>query len=268
MVVTLAAGAGSTAAATDDYVLPGSFTISAGTTSSSATVTIVDDKRAEGDEDLVLTASVAGYEVIDLTLTITDDDPAGVTLSETEVSVVREVRRWSNTRGAVGTPQYRIRQRGWCTRLPPLASIRACRGKATGVGPQSRHCHVQPGKCAEDDHGQPSVIVVRAQPQITHRRLTRRAPMGRTNLSRRLSIASVGSLVAPKRRETLSVPSEVFAWSYGVRIGAEVQSGGSVLRVLPRYLFLQRNDPRCLEVAGVVKRYGYNYHGHRPAPSR
>ena len=58
--VTLAAEAASTATATDDYALPAAFTIAKGETAATADVTIVDDDVDEGDETLVLTASVSG----------------------------------------------------------------------------------------------------------------------------------------------------------------------------------------------------------------
>ena len=85
--VTLAAGAASTATAADDYALPAAFTIARGETAATADVTIVDDDVDEGDETLVLTASVSGLATTPATLTITDDDDAGVTVSDTALSV-------------------------------------------------------------------------------------------------------------------------------------------------------------------------------------
>ena len=87
VTVTLAAGAASTATATDDYALPSAFTIARGETAATADVTIVDDDVDEGDETLVLTASVPGLATTPVTLTITDDDDAGVTLSDDALSV-------------------------------------------------------------------------------------------------------------------------------------------------------------------------------------
>ena len=85
--VALAAGAASTATATEDYALPSAFTIARGETAATADVTIVDDDVDEGDETLVLTASVSGLATTPATLTITDDDDAGVTVSDTALSV-------------------------------------------------------------------------------------------------------------------------------------------------------------------------------------
>ena len=87
VTVTLAAGAASTATATDDYALPSAFTIARGETAATADVTIVDDDVDEGDETLVLTASVPGLATTPVTLTITDDDDAGVTVSDDALSV-------------------------------------------------------------------------------------------------------------------------------------------------------------------------------------
>ena len=87
VTVTLLAGSGSTATAADDYALPAAFRIAAGETSATATVTIVDDDLDEDDERLVLTAAAGGLTVAGVTLTITDDDTAGVTVSTRTLSV-------------------------------------------------------------------------------------------------------------------------------------------------------------------------------------
>ena len=87
VTVTLSAGSGTTATATEDYVLPGVFRIAAGETSATADVTIVDDDLDEDDKSLVLTASAGGLTVAGVTLTIADDDTAGVTVSTRTLSV-------------------------------------------------------------------------------------------------------------------------------------------------------------------------------------
>ena len=87
VTVTLAAGAASTATATDDYALPAAFTIAKGETAATADVTIVDDDVDEGDETLVLTASVPNLATTPATLTIADDDVAGVTMSDASLTV-------------------------------------------------------------------------------------------------------------------------------------------------------------------------------------
>ena len=87
VTVTLAAGAASTATATDDYALPAAFTIARGETVAAADVTIVDDDVDEGDETLVLTALVPGLATTPATLTIADNDDAGVSVSDATLSV-------------------------------------------------------------------------------------------------------------------------------------------------------------------------------------
>ena len=87
VIVTLYAGSGTTATATDDYTLPGAFRIAAGETSATAAVTIVDDDLDEDDERLVLAAAASALTVAGVTLTIADDDTAGVTVSTRTVSV-------------------------------------------------------------------------------------------------------------------------------------------------------------------------------------
>ncbi len=85
--VTLAAAGTSTATATDDYRLPNALTIAAGETSATADVTIVDDDVDEDNETLVLTTTVAGLTVTSATLTITDNDTAGVSVDPTSLPV-------------------------------------------------------------------------------------------------------------------------------------------------------------------------------------
>ncbi len=72
-----------TAAGTDDYSLPAAFTIAVGQSSGTGTVTIVNDAIDEDNETVILTTTVSGLTVTGVTLTITDDDTAGVTVSET-----------------------------------------------------------------------------------------------------------------------------------------------------------------------------------------
>ena len=84
--VTLASDSASTAE-TGDYTLPSAFTIAAGQSSATGTVQITDDKLDEDNETIVLTDTTSGLTVTPVTLTITDDDTAGVTLSTNTVSV-------------------------------------------------------------------------------------------------------------------------------------------------------------------------------------
>ncbi len=76
-----------TATGTTDYSLPSAFTIAAGQSFATGTVTIVDDDIDEANETVILTTSVSGLTVTPVTLTITDNDTAGVTVSQTARSV-------------------------------------------------------------------------------------------------------------------------------------------------------------------------------------
>ncbi len=76
-----------TATGTADYSLPAAFTIPVGQTSATGTVSIVDDDIDEANETVILTTSVSGLTVTGVTLTITDDDTAGVSVSQTSRSV-------------------------------------------------------------------------------------------------------------------------------------------------------------------------------------
>ena len=104
-VLSLSVGeSGDTALEGTDYATVGglSLTIGAGVTSASRTfqlnptdddldesatttftLTPSDDDRAEGDEELTVDGSVTGLSVTSATVTITDDDTAGVTVSPT-----------------------------------------------------------------------------------------------------------------------------------------------------------------------------------------
>ncbi|MCY4495501.1 MAG: family 20 glycosylhydrolase, partial [Acidimicrobiaceae bacterium] len=87
VVVSLVAGSGTTATTTDDYVLPAAFTIETGEKAKTVDVMIVDDAVVEGNELLVLTTVVGGLSVTGVSLTVTDDDVAAVSVSETNRSV-------------------------------------------------------------------------------------------------------------------------------------------------------------------------------------
>ncbi|MCY4425039.1 MAG: cadherin-like beta sandwich domain-containing protein, partial [Acidimicrobiaceae bacterium] len=76
-----------TATSGSDYTLPGAFTIAAGQTTGTGTVSITDDDLDEGNETVILTTSVSGLTITGVTLTITDDDTHGVTVNKTAVSV-------------------------------------------------------------------------------------------------------------------------------------------------------------------------------------
>ena len=86
-----------TATVTDDYTVtdkdrnalmaPYELTIEAGAESATAIVTAVDDSVADAGETIVVTASVDGTSIGEAqTVTITDDDTAGVTVSPTAVT--------------------------------------------------------------------------------------------------------------------------------------------------------------------------------------
>ncbi len=85
--VRLEAASESTAAAADDYALPPRLTIAEGRTSATADVRIINDDIDEDDESLVLTATVGSLQVTDVTVTITDDDTAGVSVDRRSLSV-------------------------------------------------------------------------------------------------------------------------------------------------------------------------------------
>ena len=91
-VLTLSVGAASdTAVEGTDYGTVGSLTltISAGATSATKTFTLTptDDDRDEDDESLTIDGSVTGLSVTATTVTIEDDDTAGVTVSPTTLTV-------------------------------------------------------------------------------------------------------------------------------------------------------------------------------------
>ncbi|MCY4620358.1 MAG: calcium-binding protein, partial [bacterium] len=77
-----------TATSGSDYTLPQAFTIAEGETTATATVQITDDDLDEGNETIILSATVSGLSVTGVTVTITDDDTHGVTVSTGTVSVV------------------------------------------------------------------------------------------------------------------------------------------------------------------------------------
>ena len=80
--VTLTAGGDSTATAGADFTLPDDFAITEGNTVRTVEIAIIDDRIDEGDETIVLKASTApSLTVTGTTLTIADDDTAGVTIT-------------------------------------------------------------------------------------------------------------------------------------------------------------------------------------------
>ena len=84
--VTVTAASASTATATGDdadYTLPSALSIAAGQSSATGVITIDDDMIDEDNETVVLTTTVSGLTVHGVTLTITDNDTAGVTISHT-----------------------------------------------------------------------------------------------------------------------------------------------------------------------------------------
>ena len=76
-----------TAADTADYTLPSQFTIAQGQTTGTATVAVVNDNLDESNETVVLDATTTpSLSVTGVTLTITDDDTHGVTVSKTSAA--------------------------------------------------------------------------------------------------------------------------------------------------------------------------------------
>ena len=88
--VTLTAATQSTATAADDYSLPAAFTINEGGKTATADVTIVDDKVDEDDETIVLsTGAIPSIATTGTTVTIKDNDTAGVAVSPSSLSVAQ-----------------------------------------------------------------------------------------------------------------------------------------------------------------------------------
>ena len=90
VTVTLARGSGSTATASEDYALDGAITIAQGSQSGTGTLAIVDDDIAEDDEDLVIAVTEDAASITNvsgITITIEDDDVAGVDVSESSLSI-------------------------------------------------------------------------------------------------------------------------------------------------------------------------------------
>ncbi len=85
-VVTLVGAASSTATAGSDFVLPKAFTIAEGSITANVSLAITDDAVVEGGETIVLSAAASGLSVAGVRITITDDDVAGVVVSDTEVA--------------------------------------------------------------------------------------------------------------------------------------------------------------------------------------
>ena len=86
VTVTLTATNASTAGS-GDYSLPAAFTIASGATTGTGTVSITNDDLDEGNETIILSATASGLNVTGVTVTITDNDTHGVTVSGTSVSV-------------------------------------------------------------------------------------------------------------------------------------------------------------------------------------
>ncbi|MCQ3815270.1 MAG: hypothetical protein KTU85_12765 [Acidimicrobiia bacterium] len=84
--VTLTADAASTATS-DDYSFSAPFIIAAGQTVASGTVTIAENDIMEADKTLILSASGTGLTVTPATVTITDNNSPGVTISKHSMTV-------------------------------------------------------------------------------------------------------------------------------------------------------------------------------------
>ena len=121
--VTLLAAEGTTAAG-NEYRIPSPFTIQSGANFERMRLTLIDDPTGEATEELVLTAATSpGYAVETATITITDDDEAGVMVP----SSLRVVE------GGVATYQVRLNTRP--TASVTITPVSGDTNKATVSGP-------------------------------------------------------------------------------------------------------------------------------------
>ncbi|MCY4495560.1 MAG: hypothetical protein OXB92_17080, partial [Acidimicrobiaceae bacterium] len=86
--VTFSAASGTATLATD-FTVPATFTtaIAKGQKSGTADITITDDKIDENNETFTLSATGGGLTAPNVTVTIEDDDPAGVTVTPVSLTV-------------------------------------------------------------------------------------------------------------------------------------------------------------------------------------
>ena len=79
---------GTGTAESDDYTLAQTVTILNTKTSASTTLTVIDDAVAEGDETITIKAGATDYSDSEtVTVTITDDDVPGLTVTEASLSI-------------------------------------------------------------------------------------------------------------------------------------------------------------------------------------
>ena len=89
--VTVALAKSGTATETSDYTLDGTISITAGASSGTASLTIVDDAVVEANETVVLNATASGHTAGSLTVTIEDNDtaakPTGLTVTARDAAL-------------------------------------------------------------------------------------------------------------------------------------------------------------------------------------
>ena len=74
-------------ASSDDYTAPASITIPNGNNEATGTLDVTDDSRSEPDETIDLQATASGYQNGSATITVTDDDQAGVQVTPTNLTI-------------------------------------------------------------------------------------------------------------------------------------------------------------------------------------
>ena len=74
-------------ASSDDYTAPASITIPNGNNEATGTLKVTDDSRSEPDETIDLQATASGYQNGSATITVTDDDQAGVQVTPTNLTI-------------------------------------------------------------------------------------------------------------------------------------------------------------------------------------
>ena len=156
---------GGTAARGSDYTLAETLTLPARESeqnrgsSVTATLQVIDDLIAEGDETVGVTASAAGYSDSEaVTVTLQDDDDPGVTLTPTSLEI---------TEGTSGTYQVRLDTQ-------PTAAVTLTMSKDNddvGVTPASLSFTTATGVTGGWDR--PQTVTVRIAPRRGHGRRER-----------------------------------------------------------------------------------------------
>ena len=115
----LTATADSTATENTDFSMPVSVFIPGGQTAATATVTVIDDDIDETDETVVISALFdLGTAVLEhtVTLTITDDDTAAITVTPPQTTLTGIATRYdTNGDGAIDGTEYQKAKTDWLT---------------------------------------------------------------------------------------------------------------------------------------------------------